>query len=86
VNVPQISKMSYSSKPTMKFITVDFVLVQLLPPQGWPQWAMLLSPPFSAAFGLSVPMAKDPRAMVFHLLCPLRAYAIPLAWPSSTSR
>ncbi len=49
----------------MNCIDVAFVVVQLMAPQGWQQ---VLSRPFSEACGLSAPMAKDPRALVFHLL------------------
>jgi len=47
------------------FFSVVFVVVQLMAPQGWQQ---VLFPCFSEAFGLSAPMAKQPRASVFHLL------------------
>ena len=81
--VPELSKSSHSSKPNMNFINVGFVVMQLMAPQGWPQ---VLFPPFSEAFGLSAPTAKDPRALVFHLLSPPHVRAVPLVWPTFTSR
>lgn len=83
VDALELSKSSYSSKPNMNFIKVGLVVVQPLATQGGPQ---VSSRPFYAAFGLLALMAKDPRALVFHPLCPLRVRAIPLAWAPSTSR
>jgi len=65
------------------FFNVAFVVVQLMAPQGWQQ---VLFPRFSEAFGLSAPMAKDPRASVLHLLSPPHIRVVPLVWPTSTSR
>jgi len=65
VKVPELSKSCYSSKSKVNFINVGFVVVQPLAPQGWQQ---VLSLPFYVACGLSAPTAKDPRALLFHLL------------------